>query len=105
LLDALQVDAQPRLLPECYIDRLGKRKSLARFTDDLTRLSRFRQSDDLAPGIVDWFRLPRPVSTRTSRSLRRLLGRLWGRFPTGLMTIRPVGNRAHSRVLFAKVDG
>ena len=32
LFDALQVDAQPRLLPERYCDRLGKRERAERVT-------------------------------------------------------------------------
>ena len=57
LLDAFQVDPQPRLLPESRVDSLGKGESLGRFTGDRTSLGRARQLGVFGVSIVGCFGL------------------------------------------------
>src|SRR5262249_55620375 len=75
LLDALQVDPQPRLLPESRVDRFGKREGMASLTGEITQLNSGGLLDFLGARIVCCFGF---LGTgRASR--RRLLGHLLGR--------------------------
>jgi hypothetical protein len=75
LLDVLQVNTQPRLLPKSRVDCLGKREPLHRLTGDSTYLSSGRQCDSIGFGIVSDFGLPEADWAWVGRRRDYLLGR------------------------------